>query len=518
MNNDQPSRVMASVLLDRCPVLPASLLRAAWASAVAAGDLPLMRTLVAREDAPEDLIAQFATQTEASVVGVYAARHTKAPGWVADHRAAALAKALAAASPPQEAIVAALAAFDRKPTRTLAGALLRIDEDWLTPEQAFAVLTRVSPGDKPDYRPINGWRFAARLGPELGAQLLRTTRTWWVMVTLLEFDLPTMDKVAAVARCSADIQLSTDLMRTGVGNHELARAQRSILERSPVAEHYEVRITFANPDTWGGQSQARVDRIIDELRLVFGGVLTVPPVPWDTTPTRSARTPPLDCATPAEIEAAAASPNPGRVHEAAQALWARLPRAEDIKAYRTLLSNPALTRADCVRLLSDIASKGTIWLELSANGLAGLDLILTHPGDEEIHRLWAAAMPAQTLARHGWEPFGGRTVAPGLIRSWQVARAAATLSSALFDELLDAVVAQGVTAHELRALSVATIQVRIRDARRATAVPLATAVADLLAKTLGDDPACWAVYDAMAGEAFTGSLGELLDTITQVTA
>lgn len=164
-------------LLARCPLLPESALRAAYARAAEAGDNSQLADLASRHDLPADILAILAGNHDPKVAAALKARPAR-PDLPATHvpetRATVLARALGSrsATPSAEAFADAVSAFMATHSQVLLAALWHRPAAWFTPQQAAALLKRLDASPNLFDRELLPHDLVARLGPQLRDELL----------------------------------------------------------------------------------------------------------------------------------------------------------------------------------------------------------------------------------------------------------------------------------------------------------------------------------------------------------
>lgn len=494
-------------LLDNASHLPPAVLRAAYAYALDQDNRSLLRRIVAREDAPADLVAQFATLTDTTLVGVFAARNTHFGHRRVESRADVLARAIRDESSNPEAVADALDAFDAKPTRVLADALLRKPATWFTPEQAYRIWSGA--GAPPDN--LQGGhmlRLAARLGPQWAATLLAQTKELGVCRQMSELDVGVEELLAATARSCIDAGWDARGY-FGPTERDTDYIIGRVLARGWVPDEVH-RVLLRELAELAGDEMAAAPW----FPKVSGGLLRpVQPVarfvvtPWDLTPANPPRTGTLNVRNSSVMRALAASSDPALLHEAAQALAAHPRDWCSLTPVTTALWNPRLSVDDRHALLRAIVVSGSRVADFDH-----LDVVAMFPTDPQAIALWAAWNPAQVLNAHGWEPFGGRKQAPAVIANLrQHMEQSPDGLSPWARDTLTAIVNQGPQEEELLAMTPAMLNSTWDRAQisPAAAALLASRLANLLDTHLRTQQE-WQVYTVLEPN-FAGTLGELLN-------
>lgn len=494
-------------MLNSTPVLPEALLAQAFKAALAAQDRKLLRALIGREDAPASLALEYAG-TDPGLLGVYQGRCRQvdtAEGREPETQTAVLVRSLKRQTPPSTAVLDALAAFGRKPTKTLADALCCLDPTAFTPEQAAALLQHA--GDTSQVVAAQGRSaLGARLGADLANEVLATTDTLWVVATLSQFDVSLEALAAAIVRtarkCGRDPRyhlVSAGLFETIIGR---MYAPRPMGARQTLRHLIEDQMGKA-----GTPAERSVERYLADITVVQTSMLT-----WDTTPAR----PPterseLDEHTPVhELAAAAASSDSAHLTNVAALVTARATEDGTANVVLTLLSNPQFATEDRRKLLAAAATHATparrLWPALQF-----FDGVLAFSQDPQSQKMWVSMFPVQTIVAHGWEPFGGPAHAPDLLRTWQEQRDASALSVAEYREVLQAAAAAGLSAEALRVIPLPNLTATL-SVPGAAARAVASQLSACLDDAIGTSAARWEAYTLLY-DNHHGTLGELLDTI-----
>lgn len=517
MSRPNTAEILKAVT-DAVPVLPGPLLSAAVRAVHEDGDNVALASLIRREDTPQDTAAKYAT-TEATAAAYHARARRDSTGPL-ETRASVLAKALRAQNPSTEVIHAAMAAFDRKPTRVLAASLYSHgDPQWLTPEQLATVLRWLPAQDvDKDGGMPPGW--AARLGPDHAVKVLEETTHMWFVHALACYDLPVATLIEAFKRCIPHMNFARQGFPGVAETAVRATVEQIVCRRDPTTPVIQ---EFLTDHAWVYEAEKQhrdfsstelgiAEKVIRPLKdLVRRGYVPLRSVSqgfqsWDTSPA----TPPTGTTALADqptdaLVLHAISQDPLVLADLVSELLNRPEIWDNSQLVITLLVNPALSVTDRHRLLSG-TPEGRIGLELSQ-----LDVISLFPEDPVAHREWARAQPSLVLSRHGWGPFGGRQEAVRLLRTWHAKYPPSAEFTSELRMLIVAASRWGLRPEEIRALEPRTLEAAISSGHKATAI----AFAHMLHDAFGDNQDRWDTFRTLT-PVFTGTVGELIDTVATI--
>ena len=495
------------------PVVPAEVHRAAWRYTQTERAIDLAKMLVARLDAPADLVAEYAALTAPELRNVYLARPEVGEDQVAsaiagERRASVLLDALNRNGHVPEVVAEAVTAFLEKPTKTLVDRMRELPEAQRTPRLADAVLTVYSARDVTEAAP--------GLTPMLGHLGRDRARAW----------LPRLENPTLVAQLIC-YDVGDDL----AGQTAVRVLTQMLAPGNPFNSHHRswLALDLTRAALAGRRSddglRARLLEVLGhaadtDLSAAIATVVNQnrpePHTPWpdgagDETrteaPTGPGRAPgtavaAVASADPSALVELAHSSDPAVVASVADRLpginpndtgWSRIAGA--------LLGNPALTVADRHRIMRAVRMA-------VEPRLGHLDAISLFRGDDLVRETWCAQFPHQVLSQHGWEPFGGVAQSARLVPEWAAKRNDTRFAVAVTHALQAGVPDEVVLTVPMEMI----LALWTTPGGRTKAAPLMARVATRhIADRLGDQADAWALFNRLQG-AFTGTLGELLNT------
>lgn len=470
-----------NVLLERCAVLPAQLHRVEAARAAAAGDTNRLAELAARRDAPGDLLDRYAAMVDPKIRAAYLSRPGTTP-LATERNAAVLAEALEAC-PDRATVDAALAALEVKATKGLAQALLRkAPAQWLTPQQAYLVLSSartLKASGRRGVTPERVAQVAARCGPDLSHRLLE--------------DCTCPVRLAGLALLPVDHQV----LRAAVTS---TRAQ--MRRRSATASGAKPWLIAALRSSH--RTPAEADELVELIRDSIDGYslhiasMMGPNVPhpggWDTRPV-----PAPEPVTGATVQTR--SSDPQVLTRTVDAVLTD-PAGPHGEALLELLCNPYLPPEDRSRVVQALRGYPGMHRAVVARDILGLN-----HDDDQVRDLLVSEAPLATLQRYGWEPFGGPDNAAAVAtRLWHEAAQPMDVPAAV----AQARPPRSTWPHMPWQLLLQMAALRLRGE------PIAAWIADELAKLSDTDPAAWQVLTSIADD-FDGSFTDLITTCQAVT-
>jgi hypothetical protein len=471
-----------TVLLENCEVLPAQLHRVEAARAAAAGDTNRLAELAARRDAPGDLLDRYAAMVDPKIRAAYLSRPGRA--LPAPERNAAVLTAALEACPDRATVDTALAALEAKPTKVMARALLRkAPAEWLTPQQAYLVLSRA-----PELKTSGRWgvtpqrvaQVAARCGPDLSHRLLE--------------DCTCPVRLAGLALLPVD--------------HQVLRAAVT----STRAQMRRRRATDSGPKPWlitalrsQHRTPAEADELVELIRDSIDGYsflvasMLGPHVPhpggWDTRPV-----PAPEPVTGATVQTL--SSDPQVLTRTVDAVLTD-PAGPHGKLLLELLCNPYLPPEDRSRVVDALRGYPGMHMAVVTRDILGLN-----HDDDQVRDLLVSEAPLATLQRYGWEPFGGPDNAAAVAtRLWRQEADRAPVPAAV----AQARPPRSTWPHMPWQLLLQMAAPRIHGE------PIAAWIADELAKLVDTDPAAWQALTSLADE-FDGSFTDLITTCQAIAA
>jgi len=468
---------LLDVLAQRCPVLPPTVHRAAAADARRRGDRRQICRLVGRPDTPRDVLADLATIDDPEVQTSFLLR-VGPPEIHVPVTSAVLSSALAQAGGAVQVDVA-LKYLEQTGDQDLARRLLYTClPRWLRAEEVYQVLSVAQP--LADLRAsFSLWHLTevvARLGPDLGNELLATTTcpTLVAALSLLPVDHSTLR--GALARVTAG-QLSSRQERW-------LRAAVNASDRDPdeVRDLQEVLGPASRDDpdrpegvascrSWNQDPLIPRDRLRDEDLAHLGAT--------------------RDPALAAQVVAAAL-----RNGTAPTIGW--------------LLRNPAVTAEDRARILQYLRSTP----RAAASVLDWVDVY--DPDDAELTAVLREHAPLRLLELYGWDPFGGPDHAAEAIRELWQRRDVEHSPEAVARAVAGAHVPRPVWAHLPWSMVPYLLAPREPASRFALVPGLARWVADQLDDLLQTGgPAAMSALEGI-GEEFDGTIGDLLQVCRAV--
>lgn len=500
--------------------VPPGMQRAALAAALRTDNTRFLTELVQLPDAPADLLALYATFTEPEVRAAFLARGDGAGQRMVEtpreRRAGVLAKALANCHPhravPPHIALDAIAAFDEKPTLTLARALASHPQ-WLTPAQATSVMTALAEAADGTQTP-DGYRMTAlmaRMGEQAVTEFLGQVTSPRVISAAVLLDLPARAVLDATERA---VDLLTRRIGTAVsGSSTWVKAAGDLayhLGARPAAELPALKQVLGAAN-WHGYANH-----------VLASVARVAPRgcqwEWDTTPAQpplaGGQHRPVARMSGAEMQALAAGTDLVVLGELVQHVLAKPATGRLVGA---LLANPRVTTEQRHRITDAVEARfvaGETLLNMELVNVTALPVV-----DDYVIAAWTRMFPAKMLDRHGWSVFAPNSPADVITRSAASAdspRAAAN-DKERHTELLKQASETGVPAAALPQLAVRDILAMIEWHRQVAEDSLSVSLKYVLDQHLGSDPGAWELFGHLL-EQFPGTLGELLATCKAVMA
>lgn len=494
--------------LARTPVAPAAVLRAAFESATEHEDNELLRALVVREDAPDDLVEQFSTYDGTSLAGLYRARAER-PGNGASRRretrAAVLARALAArtaAAPASAALIEdAFAAFEKKPTQTLAAQLRQLPAAWFTPPQAYQLILVIDTLPHRYQSPTD--KLISRLGTALASKALEHVTSTWLLDEMFTWDVDAQAVISAVKRWLPSRRGRT--MNGGYsGDNTQLTLHAAFAYRTP-EDRAKIQVELVK---WAIDHEPWAVGVLACRAYVPEDADQATPAAWDEAPAQ----PPSEVrdlrdVPPATLAALATSGNARTLTEVIDAVLGRDDPATIGRVSAVALRNRALTTADRHRLIAVVCDEGFE----HTNALEDYDAIAMYTDDPVVTAAWASKFPEQALNLHRWDPFGGPQAAAERMRAWEEDG-----SLAAWSDLGAAAARAGLAKSDVLGLRTTTVNA-LCAVPGAAGANVSALVADALAHGLGDQSARWRTFAQLA-ESFPGSLGELIETAAAVSS
>lgn len=487
--------------LDRSPILPPQLLRAMFDAATAANDRDLMRRLIKRADAPDDLVEAFARLADPGYAGDVRSRpalpgaaHTQ----TRETRAEVLARALDVHNVDPRAFMDAVVAFERKPAKALRDKLRRLPASYFTPRQAELLVATLDDCERAGQLDTPVRNLIARTGKDGVERLLATVTRGWILENLVQYEVGTEPVVAALRRWLRS-RVGQPFNRGYVGENAQHLLFVALIHRDPDDRSHIATQLINDAASHHGSG------LLENVAKAVGFVDAFAPgrnhKQWDTSPAA----PPspatsLGDASVTVLLAAATSSDPdiltGVTHEVLQRENSTIAQCAAV-----LLRNAALRRTDRHELIETIAQGSFSDRE---GDLLQVDPIVLFPDDPVAVTQWSRKFPDETLRRHGWAPFGGPSRAPEMLGIWQDQETGPALEA-----LLHAATDVGLTDAALRALTLYGLRVACSTPSAAGAL-LSDRAGQMIAETLGDRLDAWAAFHGLS-ETFDGTFGELLD-------
>lgn len=506
---------MFTSLLNTSTSVDPEIHRAAWAHACETGNTALRRTLVARLDAPADLVTHYAALTESELRGIYTARPDlgtvqQAESLRGERRVKVLVDALKKTGNAAPVLAVAVEAFTLKPTKALAEHFLSLDTAYLTPELAAAILRTLGADERYEYSSrfdSSFKRVASCLQQDQVRAVLADVEHYGVIGHILACDVGddlVLDTITRLAPALEAKLSSPDFDDIWVKMHHImSGAVRGRPDSS------EIRLAISR--ILGSGANPRCTALRREFGQVVIRTATTRTIPWAANPGQELRAI-LNGDTDADTGVNVASLDKGALLELAPSSRPQIVAAitemvlSDISitfatlAVRHLLTNPVLGVDKRHEVLNALRHR-----PFSYGRTEMLDAITLFPGDDLVREVWCEVFASHVLEQHGWGPFGGPDRAAELLTRWSQSDNPAS------ERAMSAALRVGVTPEALAALPARrAASLSMWNGLQSAEPVLLRLYSDMLAQAFAQTPHAWTMYEQLEPD-FVGTIGELID-------